>query len=189
MKEYGKTYEIDGASGSLLSWVGSVCTNDELRPMLSMIMHVDEKSAYCTDGRAMHVAELPIVTDSIGSRPIVEPGDYRLLNRSKRTVLIAKLEKDVFPAKAPNIIPKTVPTKKIHLSQDKSEIIAQLIFHFGKESCIGMVYLDKILKGYVWEAEYRNGEDKFQIMPIVFTSGAMKSVVMPRRSDWSEVHS
>lgn len=186
MKEYSKTHEIDGQSARLLNWAASVSTDDDLRPMFSMIMHADEKSVYCTDGRAMHIADIPMLTDEHGSRPIFEPGDYRILKRSKNLVLIGKLEKVVFPEKFATLIPKTKPTKIISLSQEKSEMLAQLIFHFGKEACVGYEYLDKIAKGHAWQAEYRNGEDKWQIMPIVFTSGSMKSVVMPRRSDWSK---
>lgn len=186
MKEYGKTYEIDGESGRRLSWVASISIEDKMRPMFSMIMHADEKSVYCTDGRAMHVADIPIVTDESGSRPLIEAGDYSILKRSRAMLLIAKLDKAVFPQAIDRLIPITEPTKKIKLSQDKSEILAQLIFHFGKESCVGYEYLEKITRGHVWEAEYRTGEDPYQIKPIVFTSGSMKSVVMPRRSDWSK---
>lgn len=115
-----------------------------------------------------------------------ESGDYSILKRSMAMLLIAKLDKPVFPETYSRLIPITEPTKKIKLPQDKSEILAQLIFHFGKDACIGGIYLDKITNGHVWEAEYRTGEDQYQIKPIVFTSGSMKAVVMPRSSDWSK---
>ena len=182
MKEYQKTYVLDGQAAAVLLFVDKarLKKEDTYRADRLDRIHVTEGYAIASDGTRLHKAPVPRSKDAAD----IEDGDYKVLSKTSKTITLAKYTPDVAFVDWRKVIP-TGPSDKTttYLSVKRSGTTqatqaAKLVVKLAPDAVVQQGFLQDLPDG-TWAVEYRKPEGASFPMPLVFTCGEFMAVIMP----------
>lgn len=188
MREYGKTYVVEGLRARILHWVSLAASDNDT--MLGMYKRIRSENGLLisTDGVRLHIAEARNLGRDNDRSPWIEDGDYRILSSRKTMVTIGKIGHDEIKATGefPNwrkVVPDGIPSKTCEMSGNISIAHGQLMHKFGLDACINVKFMEDIGVAHSWWMAHWYEPEGGVPKPIVFTYNEMKAVIAPMRKD------
>lgn len=166
--EYEKTYSIEGYIADLLRWVHLAASKDETRMFSGVLITYGE--CVSTDGRRMHVADLPSGTG-------IEPGYYEVFSKKAKKIVIAKCLENNFPDYK-KVIPTGIPDNAIGeciYNYNITHVFPKVITACKEKFAIDYKYFADVC-GAEWIIEFRFSE---KLQPVVFKTTSRRAYIMP----------